>query len=1537
MPSSQPGTSGTSETPIKPTSVQSGFPIRSSYLKYQPGTFNHMSSRYPWQDFLSRRIYESGKEGIDRVTLSKELGIDGSTKFGNRKVTNYLHMVSKGLPNETGIYQTLTGKCRVKKYYHKSFKPQAFSGVISEISELLGEECPFKGGETVNFPPSKKLTNMKVTDVSLSRIKVIVEAMKAQPAIPFRILHDKIMVADSERGDKFTVDRKTIRKLAYALEQRGIYKAHDVTVFDDDSEKPVVMQVLTVSDVTEVDDERIVSCLSEMKKTMNDAGKSFPHGTLKKFANTIKVLPVPEKPTYKFELETPVEPATEDKVDSRLAKREFYQRKMIRLQLLHEYIFRVVYHPDLYNLPSYSDLFPNEHDPDPRDYADMRVYDETPESFYRFVPPIMPHERIDRGWFTMRMILRAMPLSLYVLIFNMHVTEDIIEYLNDPIRRHILISDLPRELRIRFINKRIWPYVDIACTSLCGLGVLHAAPESAKIAGPIAMYYVRTRAFLYDTTSIEKSYAVIGQSPNEFKKFDYNFENIDDVTKFWAHLRAIALSTPLGARMNLQEEKETYKEEYTRMARENFGKEEYAAPSFDDTNDWNSSLLPGKGACLLDSALFCHLKRHWDMNSVENSFVAWLTRKHMNALETLRKYAEEKVNVLNVRWLSTMQCMSPAVSDRLFKRSKTTAKKSWKDYQSKGDNDDGMACDQFEDSQESQEPPSKKKKVDPKPALKLMKNKGKRQPDMEDIESANKLIYARYRFSPRERDTLILLRAVSQFLNPVGKMWVEPTVVRKIMKAYFPESSDKTVLALAGASVRELGQRRDEIWRLVRGLGSFVQMRKIRDEIGAVLGEDTEAKEEYFCQAFDIAYRHVSRDIPNLPSVLIKDSAFDRILSRNNLVVGTAEPPSGNPMVAKLSSLPKDEESVVDGLMYDWTMNGILAEWVGRSSPVSLAVTAYKGSSLFHATLEKLYEDGVVARSSHNIRSDVFGAVANYTDDLDLESGAQNDNIAAFFRIAYALKDEKAKFSVVIGPDAFTGFKESETPRKGLRDTESGALKLNEVMALVESNFTKKPPRIIPEKFSKVQTMLKTDSVDAVTSDAHYKNVLSQLDKKLGSIVDGIVKIVKKAGINGVSQMEIREFCLNSGLTKRQMKDLLDYLEETFVIFSCGLDVQRYVSSECITKWTLPIDGKMLFMKPWTMPDGSMDLCLFRWFTEMVFITIHEAPYITLESLKEYFCGAIHGAIVEELLDFLEDNKVITSEKEEIVTSIIRGPFKREEKVEKQVRYKPVYNGFELFTLMISINDLELSMGEPEDAVSSWESGWNRLKKFYEFENPEYDMERDVVLRTSRTAFLCGFFIGGISTARDSQERFERHSVGRRFLSKGDAFRRMGDYGIIMFAKNGFRMGIRAVAITGAVMLLTTHTTIFRDKFSGFYFPTFSGLSAFIIHRALACGVFAFPLGIYGQMQALGLGLCTGTMLSGISWLYTISVDKSFADAYKQFKQEYIEDMNERYAEERKVKQLMKDENIKLRFLAYKRLHELEKEKLLEAAEKHDA
>uniref|UniRef100_A0AC34R3K6 Uncharacterized protein n=1 Tax=Panagrolaimus sp. JU765 TaxID=591449 RepID=A0AC34R3K6_9BILA len=271
-------------------------------------------------------------------------------------------------------------------------------------------------------------------------------------------------------------------------------------------------------------------------------------------------------------------------------------------------------------------------------------------------------------------------------------------------------------------------------------------------------------------------------------------------------------------------------------------------------------------------------------------------------------------------------------------------------------------------------------------------------------------------------------------------------------------------------------------------------------------------------------------------------------------------------------------------------------------------------------------------------------------------------------------------------------------------------------------------------------------------------------------------------------------------------------------------------------------------------------------------------------------------------------------------------------------------------------------MGEPNDVFERFKAGWNRVKRIYNFDDDEYAMERDTCIRMSRLAFLCGFFVGGISSSKTAHDRYERYSVGKQFYNKRDAMRRKYDYAILMFAKNGFRTGFRAFALAGSrrkydyailmfakngfrtgfrafalagsVIVLTTHMTVFRDRFSPFYFPIFSGLTALIMHRA--CGVFAFPLGIYGQFQAIGLGLMTGSTLSAVSWLYTLAIDKSFDESYRQFKADYVQDMNEKNAEELKVTKLMKEEGIKLRMFAYRRLQELEKQKMLEDAGKQD-
>uniref|UniRef100_A0A914ZD93 Complex I assembly factor TIMMDC1, mitochondrial n=1 Tax=Panagrolaimus superbus TaxID=310955 RepID=A0A914ZD93_9BILA len=237
-------------------------------------------------------------------------------------------------------------------------------------------------------------------------------------------------------------------------------------------------------------------------------------------------------------------------------------------------------------------------------------------------------------------------------------------------------------------------------------------------------------------------------------------------------------------------------------------------------------------------------------------------------------------------------------------------------------------------------------------------------------------------------------------------------------------------------------------------------------------------------------------------------------------------------------------------------------------------------------------------------------------------------------------------------------------------------------------------------------------------------------------------------------------------------------------------------------------------------------------------------------------------------------------------------------------------------------------MEEPQKDVTAAPKetfGWDRLKRLYRGE--EYLLERDLCLKMSKTSFICGFVVGGLTTKRDAEQRFDNYAVGKKFLNRRDAFRRRNDFRMLMFLKNGFKMGFRACVLTGSVMVLTTHTTIFRDYFSPLYFP---------IYSATACGIFAFPLGLYGQIQALSLGLTTGAVVSGLTWLYALGHDKSINDAYILFRNDYEKELTIRNEEERKIMRLMKDEKLYLRSTAFKRLKEIEEQQLLNSVEDRD-
>ncbi|KAL6738949.1 hypothetical protein Aduo_012445 [Ancylostoma duodenale] len=221
-------------------------------------------------------------------------------------------------------------------------------------------------------------------------------------------------------------------------------------------------------------------------------------------------------------------------------------------------------------------------------------------------------------------------------------------------------------------------------------------------------------------------------------------------------------------------------------------------------------------------------------------------------------------------------------------------------------------------------------------------------------------------------------------------------------------------------------------------------------------------------------------------------------------------------------------------------------------------------------------------------------------------------------------------------------------------------------------------------------------------------------------------------------------------------------------------------------------------------------------------------------------------------------------------------------------------------------------------------SGWDRIRALYE----QPSMERDCSVRIARMTFLTGFLFGGASTYAQAHETFERSNVGRKYLSPSDAFKRRMDYAIVRFAKSGFSMGMKAALISGSIVILSTHVAAYRQRFSSWYLPAFSGALAVALHEALVGGVFTFPLGVIGSMKAVGLGVTSGLTLAAVVHLYALSMDKSVDQAYWTFKREYESDMRSTREWEERVTELMKAEGYKWRGSAAQRLKKLDEEKI---------
>uniref|UniRef100_A0A914HVW4 GTF3C1 extended winged-helix domain-containing protein n=1 Tax=Globodera rostochiensis TaxID=31243 RepID=A0A914HVW4_GLORO len=255
-----------------------------------------------------------------------------------------------------------------------------------------------------------------------------------------------------------------------------------------------------------------------------------------------------------------------------------------------------------------------------------------------------------------------------------------------------------------------------------------------------------------------------------------------------------------------------------------------------------------------------------------------LLNKTFNTLQrlSLQKYSRKgggaPISVLSQRSLNSL--VDSAKRRRLAKPSKAIKKRRLHIETEETEDNDDVQC---------QTPVSK---------LRQSNRKDRRVYDTVDTLSLQHKAYLRSRFTQRERDMLLLIRACSFFLNPVTRFWPNPKVMRTLMHEYVPESRTKTTYSLMASGVREVRskERYAHHQYIVKTMASYKELIDLRNRLASMnfsqankIDDQLQPKDLFFMNAFRTSYQLLFREAEDFPSVGVADIELRQYLNNNNL------------------------------------------------------------------------------------------------------------------------------------------------------------------------------------------------------------------------------------------------------------------------------------------------------------------------------------------------------------------------------------------------------------------------------------------------------------------------------------------------------------------------------------------------------------------------------------------------------------------------------------------------------------------------------
>ncbi|XP_044744636.1 uncharacterized protein LOC123306619 [Coccinella septempunctata] len=285
-----------------------------------------------------------------------------------------------------------------------------------------------------------------------------------------------------------------------------------------------------------------------------------------------------------------------------------YQPKFVRMQLVHELLYYLIYDYtplDQMSRKDIAEIYTHFNSEERREIPP--VYRKNID-WKMFIPPLPVHKNFPSGWALLCDVILSIPLSLWVKIF--HVTIEcpkLFSYLEHPVRQHYLIKDIPLEFRHALMHKRRYLFYAVEIIyRLCFIGLVQLGPQSAVVKDQIFLYLNR-KAGLLDTSSSGPSYHMITQK--EYKQLSFTFSSSADVENYWCQLWSISMNTALGQRKVMEGKSVTIVSPTSKSILLDSLKSK--TPSEALAND--NGQIPGdkRGAAGLDSSMWGHIKRNW--------------------------------------------------------------------------------------------------------------------------------------------------------------------------------------------------------------------------------------------------------------------------------------------------------------------------------------------------------------------------------------------------------------------------------------------------------------------------------------------------------------------------------------------------------------------------------------------------------------------------------------------------------------------------------------------------------------------------------------------------------------------------------------------------------------------------------------------------------------------------------------------------------------------------------------------------------------